>query len=460
MEKDLSPIEQVTRAIIPLLILAVGVGVFWASARLKSAPPQLAVEESINLVSTKSVEAYEGDLRIYFDGTVVPFREIQMAAEVEGRIKTKTDMCRAGRAVTAGTLLLEIDPVDFDLHVRQLSRELAHAKSQVHELEVQAENTRSLTLLAKEDLKLQDREVRRLRELKNDRIITDTDLERVLRAELSSKNALQTLVNQVRTLSARRETALQTIGLTAAKLEMSQLELKRTKIFAPIDGVIVQEPVEVDNYVKAGQLLTVINDTSAVEVKCNLRMEHLSWLWHQSGVDLGKEVEANIPLTNYELPHARALVTYELNGRKFEWDGVLSRYDGLGLDERTRTVPCRVLVEAPQRVRILDMPGGAAGPSSGPPALVRGMFVNVTIFVTPQRKLIKLPREAVQPGNIVWRVDDGQLASRQVQIARLLRDDTALVYADGASVTIGDHVVVSPLAAAVDGMPVKEQILP
>lgn len=89
MEKDLSPIEQVTRAIIPLLILAVGVGVFWASARLKSAPPQLAVEESINLVSTKSVEAYEGDLRIDFDGTVVPFREIQRPLKSRGGSKRR-----------------------------------------------------------------------------------------------------------------------------------------------------------------------------------------------------------------------------------------------------------------------------------------------------------------------------------------------------------------------------------
>ena len=455
-----SLMEQLTRALVPLLILGAGIAAFVGLENIKSEPQQVAVEETVHFVTTRKVEAYQEDLSIDVDGSVVPFREIRVSAEVEGRIKTKTDMCRAGRAVTTGTLLLEIDPIDYDLRVQQLTKELAQTQLQVRETEVEIENTRSLSHLGKEDLQLQSREVTRLRGLKNNRVITDTELERALRAELNSKHSLQTLVNQIRTLTAHKQTATQVVELTAARLEMAQLDLKRTKVFSSLDGVIVEEPVEVDQYVKKGQLLVVINDTQAVEVKCNLRMEHLFWLWHQSGVALAPDEDARVSPTNYELPSARALITYELSGRKYQWQGVLSRYDGLGLDEQTRTVPCRVLVEAPQQVCNVKIPGVDASSSAGPPALVQGMFVNVTIFVTPNTKLLRLPREAVQPGNVVWQVDNGQLNACHVQIARLLPDDTALLYADGAAVAIGDHVVVSPLATAIDGMRVQEQVLP
>ena len=54
------------------------------------------------------------------------------------------------------------------------------------------------------------------------------------------------------------------------------------QITAPIDGVIVLEEVEEDSYVNKGTLLVAIEDTSAVEVKCSLRMDELYWLWCQA----------------------------------------------------------------------------------------------------------------------------------------------------------------------------------
>jgi len=447
--------QPISRVIIPLLILGVGVFALVGSSKLKSDPEKRPPEEQINLVRTEPVETYDKDLSIEIDGTVVPFREIHMAAEIEGRVKTKTKMCRAGRFVTAGTLLLEIDPVDFELTVQRLSRELAQAKVRVRELEVEIENTQELTKLAEEDLRLHRREVARLRRLKADRVITDTELDRVLRAELESKNALQRLKNQDRSAKTSREAAMQSVGLSATVLEQAQIDLKRTKVFAPIDGVVVEEPVEVDKYVKKGDSLVVIDDTEAVEVRCNLRMNQLIWLWRQSEGSPAAVSPSTSTVTSYELPSARAHIRYELDGQLYEWDGVLSRYDGLGLDGQTRTVPCRVLVEEPSVIRVADA-SPLAALSAGPPALVRGMFVKVTIYVSPRSSLLCLPREAVQPGNVVWRVEAGKLESRQVRIARLLSDDTALLYADGATIRVGDRVVVSPLAVAIDGMPVRE----
>ena len=49
------------------------------------------------------------------DGVVVPFREIELAAEVAGRIVERDERCRAGNFVTQGTLLARIDPQDYQL---------------------------------------------------------------------------------------------------------------------------------------------------------------------------------------------------------------------------------------------------------------------------------------------------------------------------------------------------------
>ncbi|MGD9722535.1 MAG: efflux RND transporter periplasmic adaptor subunit [Pirellulales bacterium] len=439
-------------------MLALGILAFVALRSLREAPQAVREADAVPLVETITVAPHSGGLDIVVDGLVVPYREIDLAAEVSGRIAKKHPICREGNFVKAGTPLLEIDSRDYELEVERLRRELSQAAVSLEELDVETANTKSLMKVAQEQLALQRKDLARQEQLAAKRIVSDTELEKSKREELAALNAVLTLENQRQLLNTRRNRLISAHDLWQSQLAKAQLDLERTKVAAPASGVIISEMLEEDSYVQKGASLAKIEDTSAVEVKCNLRMEDLYWLWAQQN---GKPDGDDTGLSrDYQIPHAPVTVIYELGGRQYQWDGALSRFDGIGLDERTRTVPCRALVADPRKVRVDDAEHGAASTSrEGPPALVRGMYVTVRVHAQPQMTLLEVPQRALQPGNRVWQVVDGKLAIRKVRVADS-GAETVLVYADDAGLQPGMKLVSSPLAVATDGMAVQERPAP
>jgi len=443
---------EVVRIVAPLGIVAIGLAAYLALRSSRELPVRSDDVAVAPLVETMTVEPHLGGLDFSVDGVVVPFREIDLSAEVSGRIAKRSEICRAGNYVTRGTPLIAIDDRDYRLEADRLERELAQASVSLQELDVEAKNTRALAKLASEELALQRKELQRQQKLAEKRVVTDTDLDAAKRQELAALNSLVTLENQFQLLQTRRSRLESARDLWTSQLEKAQLDLSRTRVVAPIDGVIVREMVEEDSYVQKGTSLAKLEDTSAVEVKCNLRMEDLYWLWAQSGA-VGEP--ARSPTRDYQIPRAPVTISYELAGRRYLWDGVLSRFDGIGVDERTRTVPCRVLVDDPRKVRVEGTGTGVAGPV-GPPALVRGMYVMVSVHAQPQTTLLEIPQNAVRPGNVVWQVVEGRLAIRRIRVADST-DEMVLVYAEASGLKPGMKLVSSPLALATDGMAVREQ---
>jgi multidrug efflux pump subunit AcrA (membrane-fusion protein) len=445
---------KLARIALPLLILVAGVAGFSVLSAQREIPVRAAEEKLPPLVETVRAEIHDGMLPINVDGLVIPYREIEVSAEVSGRIQRKAPVCRTGNFVTAGTVLLEIDRRDYDLEVRRLTRELEQADVMQKELEVEIANTQSQLQLAEQELALQRREVDRLKNLAERGVRTASEMEQAQRELLTVENTVLTPRNQLRLLETRRDRLESAKDLVSSQLDKAQLDLERTTIEAPVDGVIVRDPVEQGGHVQVGTLLLAIEDISAAEVRCSLRMEDLYWLWHQSGTE-PTVAEGNRLGSEYQIPRTPVTVTYHLAGYEYNWDGVLSRFDGIGLDERTRTVPARVVVDEPRRVSVegsTDSPGRPPGP----PALVRGMYVTVTVHAQPQTQLLQIPERAVRPGNVVWYVRNSRLHVGQVRLAGI-RHGQAIVEADRSDIIAGDAVVVSPVAQVTSGMEVREE---
>jgi hypothetical protein len=143
-------------------------------------------------------------------------------------------------------------------------------------------------------------------------------------------------------------------------------------------------------------------------------------------------------------------VAYRFNGSEAVWKGLLFRYEGTGLDEETRTVPCRVLVEEPLQATVST----AAGKQLPQARLVSGMYVQIRIPIDPPQSLLALPQASVRPGNQVWIARDGMLRIETVNVAKVGRDQV-LVEAGATSLRPGDEVITSPLAAMQEGMAVR-----
>jgi multidrug efflux pump subunit AcrA (membrane-fusion protein) len=445
-----SILKAIVRWVLPLMILGAAIGGFMALGGPKP-PPRKTVEEPAAVpVRTAAVEAGDGRIEIEADGIVVPLREVTLAAEVSGRVLRKTDACNEGQLVKKGDILFEIDPRDYELDVERLEREAAQAKLMIAEIDEEIAQNATAIDLARRQVELAKREVARLDTLKAGRIVTESEHDRAVRDELTAANVLTAQEGQKRVLAKRRSRLVEAESLAATMLEKAKLDLSRTRITAPADGRVVEDKVEQDSFVPKGTPVVVIEDTSSAEVKTNLRMDEVARVWggRKAGVQSG---------AGQDVPESPAKVVFTIDGRRYEWDGVLSRYEGRGLDEKTRTLPCRVRVPEPAHVRALDRYGVALAtlPPDAPRSLLRGMFVEVWLQVDVPRPLVSVPEEAVRPSGDVFVMREGRLHVLQPRpfhaaAGRIVYDQ------EESGLLPTDRVVVSQLANPRDGMEVAE----
>jgi len=445
-------VRRVVGWLLPPVILAAAVAVFILMGR--QAPPERKRLEAPAATPVETVEATRetGGISIALDGVVVPLREVRLAAEVPGRIHRKSDACKAGKFVSAGTPLVEIDPRDFELEVARLERESSQAGLAIEEAGEEIAQNATAIDLAKQQLALARREVRRLDGLKEGRIVTEAEHDRAVREELAATSTLAGLEGQSRVLRKRRDRLEEAKALAETMLEKARLDLSRTRVVAPTDGVVVEDHVEQDSYVSKGMLLVTIEDTSAAEVRTSLEMDQVARVWRSAG-------RSERPAADqHGLPDTPATVVFTIGDQVYQWDGMLSRQEGRGLDEKTRTLPCRVIVPAPTKVRAVDRYGAAVEPSppGTPGALMRGMFVQVKVHVDSPHQLVSIPEQARRPSGEVWVERGGRLViltPRPVEVA----GGRAVFESEPSGLAVGDRVITSQLAHPRDGMAVAEQ---
>lgn len=443
-------LREIVGWVAPLGILAAGITAFWM---LGSQPPPARRESDPRAavaVETVPVQRESSRLDIVADGVVVPLREVSLAAEVAGRIVEKSEVCRAGRFVAKGDVLLRIDPRDYELEVERLEREQRQAGLAIEEVAEEIAQNAASEALAERQVEIARREVARLDGLKAGRIVTESEHDRAVRDELTAAARLSDLQGQSRVLAKRRHRLEEALSLSATLLERARLDLERTTIRSPVAGMVVDDRVELDSFVSKASALVTIEDTAAAEVRTSLQMEDVARIW-------GGRRNADAPVER-GLPDAPATVVYRLGEKRYAWQGTLSRQEGRGLDDRTRTLPCRVLVPDPGDVRALDRYGAALPrvPPEAPRTLMRGMFVEVRVHVEATGELVSLPEAARRPGGEVWLVRDGRLVVAQPRPLEV-RDGRIIVDAAASGLEPGDRVVVTQLSLPREGMAVVER---
>jgi multidrug efflux pump subunit AcrA (membrane-fusion protein) len=213
---------------------------------------------------------------------------------------------------------------------------------------------------------------------------------------------------------------------------------------------VVEDQVEQDSFVSKGTPLVTIEDTRAAEVRTSLPMDDVARVW--GGRRTGDTARAA-----HDQLDTPASVVFTVGDAAYEWKGVLSRQEGRGLDEKTRTLPCRVLVADPRGVTALDRYGVplASLPAGAPQSLLRGMFVEVRVHVDTTEKLVSIPEEAQRPSGDVWVMREGKLlilTPQPVQVAggRVVFD------AASSGLQAGDRVITSQISQPRAGMEVVE----
>lgn len=406
------------------------------------------------LVKTVAVAAYEEPVEIVVDGEATTYRRVEMNSEVAGQIEFKSDDSRSGHYVKEGELLFKIDDDNYQIALESQKAQLEQIDEEIRAINVDLDNLSTLITLANEEVQVQQEYLERTRRLYERNATTETELDNAETKELAARNSLQKLKNEAAAKEQAKRTAQARLKVAEVALKKAQLDLDRCTIKAPITGRVIDDVVEQGNFVSVGQTLTYLSDSSQMEVRCQLQPSEVAWIWEQQ-IQLyqqaGKQNTAREdPIELQPLP---CEIVFEFGGVETIWDGTLTRFAGTGVSRETRTFPARVVVKNPEETRVRTKSGATVTISA--PTLLSGMFVEVRIPVTPAQPLISLPSEAIRPGGRVWVADEeNKLNIVEVTVARVVNGMSLI--RPNTDLKPGDQVIVSPIPAVVEGMPVRE----
>jgi HlyD family secretion protein len=223
-----------------LTVVAAGI---WLGLRYWGRPSGAAMEYKTSAVTRGDVTQI-----VTANGSLNPVQSVEVGSQISGVI-TKINVDFNSR-VKAGDIVAQIDPATYERAQGQAEAELASAEAAAELAQLNFE---------------------RGKELFDSKLISKSDYDQ-LRVNLSQANA------QVKT---RR-----------ALLESAQVDLSRTTIHAPIDGIVITRKVEAGQTVAAAMttptLFTIANDLHKMQIEAAVSEADIG------GVEEGQKVQFTV----------------------------------------------------------------------------------------------------------------------------------------------------------------------
>lgn len=194
--------------------------------------------------------------------------------------------------VTAGQVLAEIDPTDYESAVHQAKAKIAETVAIQHELEEKIK-------LAKEQINISKAEItaaeatqrratnylKRTEDLVNIGGISKSDYDKAIEDQIGqaanvnvAKVKIREAEQNIHVLQAQRGTLQASLSAAQASLIQAENNLKATQLVAPRDGVVVSRKVREGEYVSAAKNLMVIAPETNLWIEANLKETQLSKL--------------------------------------------------------------------------------------------------------------------------------------------------------------------------------------
>lgn len=382
--------KRLIRVILPLLILGACAYTAWWFIAHRPEPKTMEAPPTVVRVEGTRLQRQTYPVRVRSQGTVQPRTRSTLLPEVSAKIIEVSPSFRPGGFFKEGEVLLKLDPVDYDTA-------LVVAKASLAQAEV---------VLAEESAKAgQARE--------NWRALGKT----------GEPGALALRVPQVAKAEA---------DVAAAKAQIAQAErdLERTIIRAPYDGQVLEQLVDVGQYVNEGTSLGRIFAVDYVEIRLPLPEREMPFLSLPERFRDGSGKVGGAPV---KLHSANG-------GTAATWDGFLVRVEG-AIDESTRQIMAVAQVNDPYAKRGDDLP-----------PLRIGQFLEAEIEGEVLSDVFVIPRRAVRAGNeILLITPDNKL--RRVPIDPILGDTEMIVISatSGSEPKEGDVLCLTPIPFAAEG---------
>jgi RND family efflux transporter MFP subunit len=382
------------KAILQILfsLIVIGCAVALASHFIKTPPkakPRARTPKA-PLVTVTSIQPQDVLYEFTAMGTVTSAQEISLNSRVSGEVISLSSEMVPGGYVKTGEHLVSIDPTDYELAILQLQSDLAKVIS---------------------DLNL---------EMGNQRIATK-ELE-ILGQEVSSTE------KKLMLREPQLGIAKAAVANAEAKLKRADIDLSRTKITAPFNGVILSKKIDLGSHVSSTSPIAQIAGTDQFWVKVSLPVEQLQWL--------------DIPTTTSQTGSSARIFLQETGSTTRYRDGRVIRLSA-SLEAEGRMAELYVSVEDPLCL---------TSENHDNPQLLLGAFVQVSFTGKKLNNVFAIDRNYLHENNTLWLLSaDSTLEIKDVDIIARTKKYIYTTTALGNS----PHLITSQVPSPTNGTPLQ-----
>lgn len=321
-------------------------------------------------------------------GEIASRRLLELRPADGGQVVSLADGFEDGGAVTAGQVLVRLDPADAQSAVDRAASDVADAEAEGRDAARALELAQAERGVAEEQADLRARAFARQQDLA-ERGVGTTSLSET--AELAAAAARQSVVSRRQAeaqAEARVDQAATRLARAKIALGEAQRKLEDTVLTAPFDGTLSETDVVVGRLVTANERLAEIIDPNDLEVSFRLSTAQYSRLLATDG----------------GLIRADVSVMLDAAGVDLEARGKISRASAAAGEGSTGRLVFAAL--------------------KAPVGFKPGDFVTVRVQEPLLRGIVRLPASAVDANNTVLVLGEGdRLRSVEVVVLRRQADD-------------------------------------
>lgn len=335
------------KGLLPLLII--GVAVVGAKALIATKPvaKKKAPVVSAPLVNVSVLKVENFDVSTPVMGTVEAAREINLEPQVAGKVISVSDAFIPGGYFEKGAEVLRIDPLDYELAVKQQQAVVTEAE---YNLKLESGQQR----VAGREWKL----------LKKSSGGTTQEAELALRKPHLQK-------------------AQADLSSAQAKLKQARIDLSRTRVTAPFASMVVSKSADLGAHLSLNETIASLVGTDEFWVIVSVPVDRLGSI--------------DIPSAGNQFKGSKARVVMGSGKTAVEREGQVLRLLP-SLESKGRMARIIVSVKDP-----LNLKGGEVRP------LLLGSYVKVYIDSGMLEEVIAIPRTAFRDNNTIWVLKDGSL---------------------------------------------------
>ncbi|KOO15487.1 acriflavin resistance protein [Vibrio xuii] len=416
--------------------LAVGIITLIVAVKLKPDLPVKPAGDRARLVDTIPLELKAmAPLAIGF-GKVTPKIEWNAIAEVTGKVVYRHPLLEKGQVLKAGTEILRIDPLDYELKLVQAQADLKSAQTSLAKLHQEESNLKQTLKIEKNRLVIANKELERKQNLRKKGLTSQSDVDQQTQSALSQRKLVLDIENQIGLMPDEKRVAEALVKVNTSKVDEAQRSLEKTIITLPYDLRIADVEIEQNQVVNLQQTMVTGHGMDVMEVEAQLSIHDMQTLASSLG-EFARD-ETGIPQPNKS--SIQASIELSSGNLKASWPAKVSRISET-VDPNQATAG--VILEIEQDYRNLN-------PTSVPP-LVNGMFVRASIEGQANPSWV-IPERALH-GNKIYLMDtDNTLTIKTVEI-EYRRDNQVVIDGD---LNQGDKLILNDLLPAINGMLLKE----